>query len=153
VLAIAACAHDVVYDGRPGDDEHRSAAWAREWLTRAGVGDGHVGRAGELVLATVGHSASADDLAAWALLDADLAILGADPAAYDRYVAAVRREYASVDEPAWRAGRAAVLSKLLARDQLYGTEAGRRRWDATARANIARELDALRAAGPPHRES
>jgi predicted metal-dependent HD superfamily phosphohydrolase len=153
VLALAAGAHDVVYDGRAGEDERRSASWARDWLTRAGVGPGPVGRVEELVLATAGHAAPAHDLAAWVLLDADLAILGAEPAAYDRYRAAVRQEYAAVDEPSWRAGRTAVMSKLLARDQLYRTEAGRRRWDAPARANIARELDSLRAAAPPQRES
>jgi predicted metal-dependent HD superfamily phosphohydrolase len=64
VLTIAAGAHDVVYNGRPDDDERRSASWARDWLARAGVGEAHVTRAGDLVLATAAHSASPDDLAA-----------------------------------------------------------------------------------------
>lgn len=149
VLTIAAGAHDVVYDGHPGDDERRSASWARYWLARAGVGEAHAARVEELVLATTAHSASPDDPAAWVLLDADLAILGADPLAYDRYRLAVREEYAALDEPAWRAGRTAVMSGLLARDPLYGTRAARRRWEAAARANIARELDSLRDAAPP----
>jgi predicted metal-dependent HD superfamily phosphohydrolase len=148
VLTIAAAAHDVVYDGHPGDDEQRSASWARHWLTRARVAQAHVARAGDLVLTTVTHQAPADDLTAWALLDADLAILGADPAAYDRYRAAVREEYAAVDEPAWRTGRAAVLTGLLARDPLYRTGAARQRWEAAAKANIARELKSLTAAPP-----
>jgi predicted metal-dependent HD superfamily phosphohydrolase len=149
VLTIAAGAHDVVYDGHPGDDERRSASWARYWLARAGVGEAHTARVEELVLATTAHSASPDDPAAWVLLDADLAILGADPLAYDRYRLAVREEYAALDEPAWRAGRTSVMSGLLARDPLYGTRAARRRWEAAARANIARELDSLRDAAPP----
>jgi predicted metal-dependent HD superfamily phosphohydrolase len=143
VLTLAAGAHDVVYDGHPGDDERRSASWARYWLARAGVGEAQVARVGELVLATAAHSASPDDPAAWALLDADLAILGAEPPAYDRYRLAVREEYAALDEPAWRAGRTAVMAGLLARDPLYGTRAARRRWEARARANIVRELDSL----------
>ena len=145
VLTIAAAAHDVVYDGRPGDDERRSASWARDWLTRAGVAQAHVVRAGDLVLATVTHLAPPQDLTAWALLDADLAILGGDPGTYDRYRTAVRDEYAALDEPAWRAGRAAVMTELLARDPLYGTGAARQRWEAAARANIARELESLTA--------
>jgi predicted metal-dependent HD superfamily phosphohydrolase len=149
VLTIAAGAHDVVYDGHPGDDERRSASWARYWLARAGVGEAQTARVEELVLATTAHSAAPDDPAAWVLLDADLAILGADPLAYDRYRLAVREEYAALDEPAWRAGRTAVMSGLLARDPLYGTRAARRRWEAAARANIARELDSLRDAEPP----
>lgn len=148
VLTIAASAHDVVYDGHPGEDERRSASWARDWLTRAGVAQAHVARTGELVLATMTHTAPPDDLRAWALLDADLAILGADPGTYDRYRAAVREEYAALDEPAWRAGRAAVMAELLARDPLYRTSAARQRWEAAARANIARELESLTAAPP-----
>ena len=144
VLAVAAGAHDVVYEARPGDDERRSASWARYWLTRAGVEEALVARAEELVLATMTHSAPPDDRTAWALLDADLAILGAGPAAYDRYRAAVREEYGSLEEPVWRAGRAAVMAGLLARDPLYGTAAGRRRWEAAAKANITRELNSLR---------
>jgi predicted metal-dependent HD superfamily phosphohydrolase len=149
VLAIAAGAHDVVYDGHPGEDERRSASWARYWLARAGVGEAQAARVEGLVLATAAHSASPDDLAAQALLDADLAVLGADPAGYDRYRLAVREEYAALDEAAWRAGRTAVMSGLLARDPLYGTRAARRRWEARARANIARELDSLTGGAPP----
>ena len=100
-------------------------------------------RVEELVLATIAHSAPPGDLTAWALLDADLAILGADPQAYDRYRLAVREEYAALDEVAWRAGRTAVMSGLLARDPLYRTGAARGRWEAIARANIARELQSL----------
>jgi predicted metal-dependent HD superfamily phosphohydrolase len=148
VLTIAAGAHDVVCNGHPGDDERRSASWARDWLTRAGVAEAHVARTGELILATMAHLAPPDDLTAWALLDADLAILGADPGAYDRYRAAVREEYAALDEPVWRAGRAEVIAGLLARDPIYGTGAARRRWEASARANLARELESLNGAPP-----
>ena len=43
----------------------------------------------------------------------------------------------------------AVMSGLLARDPLYGTSAARLRWEAMARANIARELSSLTGAAPP----
>jgi predicted metal-dependent HD superfamily phosphohydrolase len=43
---------------------------------------------------------------------------------------------------------AEVMTKLLARDPPYGTGAARRRWEAAARANIARELESLTAAPP-----
>jgi predicted metal-dependent HD superfamily phosphohydrolase len=49
----------------------------------------------------------------------------------------------------WRAGRTAVMTGLLAHDPLYGTGAARRRWEAKARANIARELDSLTGTAPP----
>ncbi|GHF07994.1 hypothetical protein GCM10017786_47170 [Amycolatopsis deserti] len=144
VLTLAAAAHDVVYDGRPGEDERRSAEWAVSWLRRAGVSADHVSRVEELVLATLTHTAPDGDLSALALLDADLAILGADEATYDRYRAAVYAEYAPISNELWRAGRSAVLADLLARDPLYATAAARSRWEATAKANLARELASLR---------
>jgi predicted metal-dependent HD superfamily phosphohydrolase len=143
VLAIAAAAHDVVYEGRPGQDERDSAAWAREVLRRAWVGDPAAARVEELVLTTAAHTAPPDDPTAAALLDADLAILGAGQEEYERYRVAVRAEYSAVPEDAWRGGRAAVLTGLLAHDRLYVTPTAHDRWEAKARANIARELAAL----------
>jgi predicted metal-dependent HD superfamily phosphohydrolase len=139
ILALAACAHDVIYDGKPGDDERASARWARERLT--GLEEEHIARVESLVLATITHSS--DDPLAHVLLDADLAILGSEPEHYERYRQAVRREYAQYDDSVWRTGRAAVLKSLLERDDLYVTEPARRRWDAAARSNLARELQSL----------
>ncbi|KOV82391.1 hypothetical protein ADL03_25480 [Nocardia sp. NRRL S-836] len=139
VLALAACAHDVIYDGKPGDDERASAQWARDRL--AGLDEQHIARVESLVLATITHSS--DDPLAHVLLDADLAILGSEPEHYERYRQAVRREYARYDDPAWRTGRAAVLRSLLERDDLYVTEPARQLWDAAARSNLARELQSL----------
>ncbi|MGC7097823.1 hypothetical protein ACPZ19_24400 [Amycolatopsis lurida] len=140
LVALAACAHDVVYDASPGHDERHSADWAVSWLEAAGLAGSDVLRVEELVLTTLGHDAPAEDLAASALLDADLATLGAPDAAYDEYSANVRVEYAAVPEPDWAAGRAKVLARLLARDPLYRTALGRSRWEAAAKRNLAREL-------------
>jgi predicted metal-dependent HD superfamily phosphohydrolase len=140
LVALAAWAHDVVYDGRPGDDERASAAWARRELTAAGLADADVVRVEGLVLATLDHTPPPGDHLAEALLDADLAILGAAPADYERYRIAVRAEYAHVPDDAWRAGRAAVLRSLLAKEPLYRTRAARERWAARARHNLREEL-------------
>jgi predicted metal-dependent HD superfamily phosphohydrolase len=143
LLTLAACAHDVVYDGRPGCDERRSAEWAAANLSGAGVARAHVERVEALVLATLTHTAAPGDLAAQCLLDADLAVLGADPKAYERYRRAVRAEYAAYDDDAWRTGRTAVMSGLLAHDPLYATAPARQRWESAARTNITAELRAL----------
>jgi len=142
-LTLAACAHDVVYDGRPGEDERASARWAQDQLAAAGV-PGPVGaRVAQLVLATLIHEAAGDDPAAAALLDADLAILAAAPADYDAYVWAVRGEYAHVDDTAWRIGRAAVLRSFADRERIYVSTPAHDRWEDAARANLARELATL----------
>ena len=77
------------------------------------------------------------------LLDADLAVLGADPAAYQAYVNGVRAEYSHVDTAHWRVGRRAVLESFIARGALYATPTGREWWEARARANLAAELATL----------
>ncbi|WP_434450247.1 HD domain-containing protein [Lentzea sp. E54] len=139
ILALAACAHDVIYDGKPGDDERASAAWARERL--AGLEEQHVARVESLVLATITHS-SGDPLA-HVLLDADLAVLGSAPEHYERYRLAVRQEYSQYDDATWRAGRSKVLRTLLDREDLFVTGPARQLWDAAARTNLARELQSL----------
>lgn len=152
-VRAAAWFHDAVYEPRPpegrvegsaGDratDEARSADWARRALGAAGVADAEV--AARLVEATAGHRL-VGDLAtvpgAACFLDADLAVLGADPATYDRYVAGVREEYAHLDDDAFDRGRLAVLVDLAARPHLYLTGRGRARFDAAARSNLRREI-------------
>lgn len=138
LVALAAWAHDVVYDGRPGEDERASAAWARSHLVAAGVAEADVARVEGLVLATVDHVAG--DRVAQALIDADLAVLAGSPSEYERYRRAVRAEYAHVAEGDWRVGRAAVLRSLLAKEPLYVLAP---EWEAAARRNLAAELASL----------
>jgi predicted metal-dependent HD superfamily phosphohydrolase len=83
------------------------------------------------------------------LLDADLAVLGSEPASYQAYVAGVRSEYSHVSVDDWRTGRARVLQSFLDRPTLFATPTGRARWEARARANLAAEVASLR--GPTYR--
>lgn len=140
VLALAACAHDVVYNTQPGMDEEASARWAHDHLLRAGLPGDAVERVAQLVLLTLDHKVNEDDVVGAALLDADLAILGTPRDVYDRYTAAVRGEFAAVPDDLWRLGRAHVLRSLQARPQLYLTAPARERWETAAQANLAREL-------------
>jgi predicted metal-dependent HD superfamily phosphohydrolase len=145
VAVLAACVHDVIYEARPGADEQASAEWARRRLEASGVPSDPVDRVVGLVLATITHSADIDDAAATALLDADLAVLGAPAGEYARYVDDVRAEYAAVPEQAWREGRSRLLTGLLAREPLYRSEPARLRWEQHARRNLTVELARLQA--------
>ncbi len=140
---LAAWFHDAVYEGKAGDDERASAALARSELTNLAVDAGVIGRVAALVEATASHTCEPADGVGAAFLDADLSVLGTDTDRYDRYVQAVRQEYSHLGDPAWRAGRAAVLASLLDRSHLFMSESGRQRWEARSRANLARELTAL----------
>jgi len=141
-VIAAAFFHDAVYDPRATDNEEQSARLAERVLAGLGWDAERGRRVGDLVRATAAHGTPADDDTA-VLLDADLAVLGSDPAAYQAYVTGVRTEYAHVDAAAWQAGRGQVLRELLARDPLYATEPGRRRWARRAAANMTAELASL----------
>jgi len=143
VLRLAAWFHDAVYDPTATDNEESSALLAETTLTEVGASLGVVVEVARLVRLTTAHEAAADDLVGAVLCDADLAVLASRPDRYDAYSAAVRQEYAFVPDEQFRAGRAEVLQRLLARDRLYATEAARSRWERSARANLEHELATL----------
>ncbi len=141
-LEAALWFHDAIYDPCATDNEARSAALAIAVLRAAGVAEAITAKVEGLILATHAHEAASDPDAAL-LLDLDLAILGASPAAYQAYAAAIRREYAWVPEPDYRRKRAALLARFLQRTRLYLTAPFFARHEAAARANLAAEIAAL----------
>jgi len=145
VLHVAAIYHDAVYDPRAVDNEARSADLAMASCNTLGWPVTDQAEVGRLVLATAGHEVGPDDVAGAVLLDADLAVLGAEPAAYRAYAIGVRGEYAHVDDHAWRVGRAAVLVSFLEREHIFATLPMRVTREHRARANLSKEIAGLRA--------
>ena len=139
----AAFFHDAVYDPMRHDNEAESAAMAQRALDEIGWDDARCRRVADLVLATAGHDVAGVDPETAVLLAADLAVLAAEPSRYADYATAVRREYAHVDDAAWRTGRAAVLRTLLDRAHLFAPELGLDEWERRARANVTSELASL----------
>ncbi len=160
-LIAAAMYHDAIYDPHADDNEAQSAVLA----TRAMTGIGWSARACRavqtLIMATAGHVGDphpqaetgdadrdvdpGDDVIADTaiLVDADLAILGADPLTYQAYVAGVRAEYFFVDDEHWQVGRSRVLRRFLDNQPLFATECMRTQLEHRALANIHAELAAL----------
>ncbi|TIQ36887.1 MAG: hypothetical protein E5X48_07910 [Mesorhizobium sp.] len=141
--------HDAIYDSRAKDNEAKSAALAEQKLSGR-VSSERLSRIVAMIDATATHQLpQLDDEKATSdaalFLDMDLAILGAEPGAFDAYEKAVRREYGWVEEPMWRAGRAAVLKSFLARPHIFHTAEFQRRFEAQARKNVQRSLAALEA--------
>lgn len=145
LVRLAAWCHDVVHDPRAGGDtnERASAELGDTLLTAAGLPAAAVTEVRRLVLLTADHAVGPDDPDGALLCDADLAVLAAPADGYDRYAAAIRREYAHVPEPDFRAGRAAVLRHLLGLPALYRLPEPHARWEDAARANLSRELARL----------
>ncbi len=145
-LVAAALYHDAIYDPKALDNEVRSATLAGSQLAEIGWSLGRCATVEALILATDGHCGSdADDSSETAiLLDADLAILGAEPRSYTAYVTGVRFEYFFVDEPRWRTGRGRILQDFLARPRIFATDYMHTELEHRARANIEAELALLR---------
>ena len=96
------------------------------------------------------HAAEPVGIDAQVLVDADLSILGAQPARFREYEAQVRSEYGWVPDAMFRSTRAKILKEFLARPHLYCTAHFRERYEAQARRNLQHslvDLEGLGAAG------
>ncbi len=141
-LQLAAWFHDVIYDAACHDNEAQSAAYAQQVLTELQVLQADIDEVERLIMLTAGHEASFSDLDGHILLDADLAILAAEPAQYDGYAQAIRQEYAHVPDETYRAGRMQVLRRFAERPFIYHLPE-HQNWELKARENIQQELDLL----------
>jgi predicted metal-dependent HD superfamily phosphohydrolase len=138
-VELALWFHDAIYNTRKGDNEKRSAEWARESILDAGLSKDQSGRIYELIMATK-HNALPVGRDAEVLVDVDLGILGAEQTRFDEYENQVRQEYSWVPEFLYRRERRKVLEQFLNRSTIYSTEYFRDEFEARARDNLARSL-------------
>jgi len=138
ILTEAIWWHDVVYDPTRSDNEELSARLAEQHV-RPDLRQ----EVGRLIRLTRTHQVEPDDRLGAILISIDLSILGAAPARYDAYAAAIRKEFAHVPDGDYRAGRARVLSQFAARPVIFPDPIFAARYDRLARDNLARELASL----------
>ncbi len=151
--ALALLFHDIVYvpGAARGSNEAMSAQLLRVYtgmldlvLVEAAAG---------IVIDTADHKARSRE--AEFVLDLDLMRLAASAPDFDRYsrqVFAEQRPLIAIadDATAWSffaARRVAFFQQLLERPAIFHTAACRAHFEARARANLARAIDAVRAAG------
>lgn len=139
-VCFAGWLHDVIYDPASSTNEEESAVYAAGLIASLGLPSEMADEVARLIRLTRSHEVATDDVNGMVLIDADLAILAARPKRYDRYARDIRAEYAHVDDDTYRAARAAVLERFLARGSLFNCEVMMRRCDQPARANLRREL-------------
>ena len=138
ILTEAIWWHDVVYDPIRSDNEELSAQLAEQHV-RPDISQ----EVGRLIRLTATHQVEPADRLGAILISIDLSILGAGPARYDAYSAAIRKEYAHVPDNDYRAGRARVLRQFAERPFIYPDAAFAEKYDRQARENLARELASL----------
>jgi predicted metal-dependent HD superfamily phosphohydrolase len=139
ILSEAIWWHDVIYDATRADNEERSAQLAEQHV-HAEIAE----EVGRLIRQTKTHDVKPGDRLGAILISIDLSILGAEPARYDAYAAAIRQEFIHVPERDYRAGRARVLGHFAARPVIFPDAAFAAKFDRQARDNLARELASLR---------
>ncbi|MBD2385892.1 HD domain-containing protein [Cylindrospermum sp. FACHB-282] len=141
-VQLAAWFHDVVYNTHAQDNEERSAEYASDALRSLGIPSSNITTITRLILHTK-HQAAADDLDSQVLLDADLAILAANPVQYQEYANAIRQEYSWVSEADYIAGRRQVLERFLQRPRIYFTPLMFEISEQSARSNLQAEIQIL----------
>jgi predicted metal-dependent HD superfamily phosphohydrolase len=141
-VALSLWFHDAIYATARHDNEAESAAWARRVLDEAGADAAICERVHAMIMATR-HSQLPRTPDETLVVDIDLAILGAAPTRFSEYERQIRDEYGFVPEAVFREKRAAILGSFLERPALFGTVAYSDRFDAPARANLARAIAAL----------
>ena len=143
-VELALWFHDAIYDVRApsGNNEAESAEFFRHEFALLAHGMFDVEHVCRLILATR-HDAEPDDGDAALVMDIDLTVLGAEPPRYDFYAEDIRKEYAHVDDEAYRNGRAEVLRGFLDRKMIYHTRHFRKLLEEQARENMIGELAAL----------
>ena len=139
-VRLAVWFHDFVYDSQASDNEAQSAKSAEELLTNIGISSELIDRVQQLILATQGHQINPDDPDRCIFLDADLAILGADPVEYQAYMRSIRREYSWASDAAYKVGRIQVLESFLQRDRLYYSDILGDELESIARLNLKQEI-------------
>jgi predicted metal-dependent HD superfamily phosphohydrolase len=138
--------HDAIYDTRRHDNEELSAAWARSAACELRASAESAQRIYGLIMVTR-HAAEPIGIDAQVLVDADLSILGAQPARFQEYEAQVRREYDWVPDAMFRSTRARILREFLGRPHLYCTAHFRERYEAQAHRNLQHSLRYLEGHG------
>ncbi|GKQ54791.1 phosphohydrolase [Bradyrhizobium sp. Ce-3] len=138
ILSEAIWWHDVVYDATRPDNEELSAQLAERHV-RAELSH----EVGRLIRLTRTHNVEAGDRLGAILISIDLSILGAEPARYDAYAAAIRQEFIHVGDADYRAGRARVLRHFAERPVIFPDAGFAATHDRRARDNLARELASL----------
>ena len=138
--------HDIVYNVLRKDNEQRSGMLAFKRLKYLGLSEQQRETIKRFIEATQTHvlpAAIADPSDLSFFLDFDMSILAADWPAYETYTLQVRSEYRLYPDRLYKPGRKQFLQKSLLGGDIFQTAVFKGRCEATARANMERELRLL----------
>lgn len=135
--------HDIIYNVLRKDNEARSALLAVKRLKELGLSPQQTETVKGYIEATQTHTIPAGiqnpaDLSLF--LDFDMSILAADWELYLAYTQQVRKEYRVYPDALYKPGRRQFLEKCLQSPAIFHTPLFKAQYEATARANMEKEL-------------
>jgi predicted metal-dependent HD superfamily phosphohydrolase len=140
VLSIAY--HAIVYNILRQNNEEKSSDFAVKSLKLLRIPESKITACKHQILATKNHNISSDNDINY-FIDADLAILGADPETYEAYTQKIRKEYKFYPDLIYNPGRKKVLSHFLQMAEIYKTQYFASKYEQLARKNIEEEFRKL----------
>ena len=141
-IELAVYMHDVIYDTTRSDNEEASADFAEKCLRDLGFPKTFADEVCQLIMITK-HNIAPITRNEKAIVDADLAGLGADMPTYIQVAHKVRAEFSHVSAADWVKGRAELFLKpFLAKEKIFHTQAMAHK-EPIARANLEWELQDL----------
>lgn len=132
--------HDIIYKSTKTDNEHKSALILESRLSETSFEN--IEKCKAQIEATKDHALSAHGDTN-ILLDLDLSILGKSRKEYDKYSAAIRKEYKIYPDFMYRKGRKKVLKHMLENSSIYKTDFFKDLYELQARENLQFELNQL----------
>jgi predicted metal-dependent HD superfamily phosphohydrolase len=142
-IQLAAWFHDIIYNTRTPDNEVQSAVHAESVLMNLSIPIDTIRKVNQMIMATAKHLNPTNDPDTYLLLDADLAILGSNEAAFTAYCDAIRKEYKWVADSDYRSNRIKVLNRFLERPRIYQTQPLYKQLETQARKNLLMEIGRL----------
>ena len=133
--------HDIIYKSTKTDNEYKSALILEHRLSETSFEN--IEKCKAQIEATKDHALSAHSDTN-VLLDLDLSILGKSRKEYDKYSAAIRKEYKIYPDFMYRKGRKKVLKHMLEKSSIYKTDFFKDLYELQARENLQFELNQLK---------
>jgi len=136
--------HDAVYNPLAKDNEEKSAEYAYNSLLKIKFGKRFAEKVKNLVLATKPGNYPLNDSDSRLLADIDLSIFGKSTNEFDIYEKNIRKEYQMIPDSRFKKGRIEILKSILQRPSVYYTDFFRKKYELSARKNLARSIENLR---------
>jgi len=141
-IAMALFMHDAVMNFTAKNNEERSAEFSEKLCQEIKAPQEFIAKVTKLILATQ-HKTPQEDTDEQIIADIDLAILGQEKEIYDACERNIYLEYSFVPEDIFKRERFKFLHNLLGRKRIYQTSYFKNNYEARARKNILRSIEAL----------